>query len=271
MPRYYHLAQVNIARMRAPLESGQMSGFVALLPSVNAAADSAPGFVWRLQSEEGDATGVRAYEDPLILFNLSVWESVEALKQYTYQRSHLEVFRSRAEWFERPAGPNVALWWIPAGHLPSVGEGVERLEYQRSHGETPAAFSLSRPFPRPAEPSADPVPLAIDLNGRSFMTGENSQNGDTDGRTRFHYRQSGGRVWATYSGGRVRFGSLVAAGSRNGGLDMRYHHVDAEGELRTGTCASRPELLPDGRVRLIEDWQWTNGDGSRGHSVLEEV
>jgi hypothetical protein len=271
MPRYYHLAQVNIARMRAPLDSELLSSFVALLPSINAAADASPGFVWRLQSDAGDATGVRAYADPLVLFNLSVWESVEALRQYTYQSSHLGVFRNRAEWFERPAGPSVALWWIPAGHLPSVEEGVERLEYQRANGETPAAFSLPRPFPMPAEPSVDPMPLAIDLNGRSFTTGENSPNGDTDGRTYFHYRQSGARVWAIYRGGRVRFGSLVAAGARNGALDMRYHHVDMDGELRTGTCASRPELLPDGRVRIVEEWQWTNGDGSRGHSVLEEV
>src|SRR4051812_39959860 len=145
MPRYYHLAQVNIARMRAPIDSELLAGFVALLPSINAAADVSPGFVWRLQSEAGDATAVRAYDDPLVLFNLSVWESVEALRNYSYKGSHVAVFRNRSEWFERPAGPVVALWWIPAGHLPGVAEGVQRLEYQQTHGETPAAFSLSRP------------------------------------------------------------------------------------------------------------------------------
>jgi hypothetical protein len=109
------------------------------------------------------------------------------------------------------------------------------------------------------------------LDRRCFATGENSPNGDADARTRFYYRQNGGRVWATYKGGRVRFGSLVAAGIQSGGLDVRYHHVDVDGELRTGSCASMPEVLPDGRIRLIEEWQWTNGDGSRGSSVLEEV
>jgi hypothetical protein len=248
-----------------------MSGFVSRLPELNALADSSPGFVWRLQSEQGNATSYQPYSDPMVLMNMSVWESLESLSQYTYHSAHVEIFRNRAQWFERPTEAYLALWWIPAGHIPTLEEAVDRLDYRRSHGETPAAFSFTRAFPAPAAPAVEPVPLAIDLDGRSFLTGSNSSNGDADGRTRFHYRQHGGRIWATYGGGRVRFGSLVAAGVPEGSLDMRYHHVDVDGELRTGTCLSTPELLPDGRVRLVEEWQWTNGDRSRGRSVLEEV
>src|SRR5579862_4357976 len=118
----HHLAQVNVARMLAPLDSPVMAGFVAQLPVVNAAADRSPGFVWRLSTPEGDATAVRAYDDPHMLFNLSVWESVESLKEFTYNQGHLAVFRDRAQWFERPAQAHMAMWWIPAGHLPSVEE-----------------------------------------------------------------------------------------------------------------------------------------------------
>src|ERR1051326_6122958 len=98
MPPHYHLAQVNIARMRGPITSEIMSGFVDLLEEVNAAADAAPGFIWRLASDSGDATSIRAYPDPLILFNLSVWESPEALKNYTYSDTHLAAFRNRGAW-----------------------------------------------------------------------------------------------------------------------------------------------------------------------------
>jgi uncharacterized protein DUF3291 len=271
MSRHHHLAQVNIGRIRGPIDSDIMSGFVSQLPSLNALADASPGFVWRLQSEQGNATSYQPYADPMVLLNLSVWESVEALTQYTYHSDHVAVFRNRAQWFERPTEAYLAMWWIPAGHIPTIEEAVDRLDYRRSHGETPAAFSFTRAFPAPAEPEADPVLPAVDLDGRCFITGSNSSNGDADARTRFHYRQNGGRVWAIYRGGRVRFGSLVAAGAPGGALDVRYHHVDVEGALRTGTCISTPELLPDGRVRLVEEWQWTNGDGSRGSSVLEEA
>src|SRR5262245_10198110 len=104
--RYYHLAQANVARMVAPLDSPAMAGFVAQLATVNALADRSPGFVWRLATAEGDATAVRAYEDPLILFNLSVWESIESLRAFTYQGGHVGPLRDRARWFERPSGAN---------------------------------------------------------------------------------------------------------------------------------------------------------------------
>lgn len=225
---HYHLAQVS---------------------AVNVGADRAPGFVWRLHR----ASSVGADGDPLRLFDLSVWETVDDLKRNAAGAGHL------------------AMWWIPAGHIPSVEEAVERLDYRRTHGDTEAAFSFSHPHPPPDAPAIEPVELPIDLDGRVFATASNTPNGDAGGGTRFEYRQRGGRVWAIYRGGRVRFGSLVAAGDPLGRLDMRYQHVGADGAIRTGVCLSVPELLPDGRVRLVEEWQWTNGDRSRGRSVVEEV
>ena len=113
--------------------------------------------------------------------------------------------------------------------------------------------------------------LPIDYDGRRFASVSNSANGEVDARTVFHYRQRGDVVWATYEGGGVRFGTLVATVDAGGGLDMRYCHVNGRGELMTGRCRSTPESLPDGRLRLHERWQWTSGDGSRGESIVEEV
>jgi hypothetical protein len=111
----------------------------------------------------------------------------------------------------------------------------------------------------------------IDYDGRRFRSLRNSETGEVDDQTRFEYRQRDGVVWATYEGGAIRFGTLIATVDPDGVLDMRYHHVNAAGELMTGRCRSTPELLPDGRLRLHERWQWTSGDGSEGESVVEEV
>ncbi len=138
----HHWAQVNIARMRAPLDDPLMSGFVARLAEINALADRSPGFVWRLQTDAGDATYLRPYDDDRILFNLSVWESVEALKQYVYRSAHAELLRDRRKWFEHFAGSYVALWWVPAGHLPSVDEAKERLAHLEAYGPSPFAFTF---------------------------------------------------------------------------------------------------------------------------------
>ncbi|HWW60983.1 MAG TPA: DUF3291 domain-containing protein, partial [Thermoanaerobaculia bacterium] len=116
----FNIAQVNIARMKAPLDSPVMAGFVARLAEINALADRSPGFVWRLQTDEGDATYLRPYEDDRILFNLSVWDSVDALKTYVYKTAHAELMRDRRSWFEHFGGSYVALWWVPAGHIPGV-------------------------------------------------------------------------------------------------------------------------------------------------------
>ena len=269
--KHYHLAQVNIGRVVAPMDSPEMAGFVSQLQPINALADRSPGFVWRLQNASGNATEIQPYEDPRININMSVWESVEALKEFVYKSGHIVPLRDRLKWFEKPAEAHLAMWWIPAGHIPSVAEARDRLQFRRTHGDTAVAFSFANPFPAPEEPLADPVPPPVSFDNRLFTSSANTPNGDCDSETRFYYRQQGARVWATYQGGRVQFGSLVAIGDPHGRLDMRYHHVDLSGRLRTGTCQATPEVLPDGRLCLHEQWQWTNGDLSRGHSVVEEI
>lgn len=145
----YHLVQINIARMLAPIDDPLMLEFVAQLPPINALADASPGFVWRLQSESGDATDIKVYDDDLIIVNLTVWESVDALRDFTYKSAHHGVVRDRKLWFEKFAGPYYALWWAPAGQLPTTEEGKERLEYLREHGDTAHAFSFKNLFPAP--------------------------------------------------------------------------------------------------------------------------
>lgn len=147
----YHLAQINIALMLARIDDPVMADFVAQLPPINALAEASPGFVWRLQSESGDATSIKVYNDDMVIINLTVWGSAEALREYVYKSSHSGLMRERRRWFEKFDGPYYALWWIPAGHLPDPGEGKERLEYLREHGDTPYAFSFKHVFPKPVE------------------------------------------------------------------------------------------------------------------------
>ena len=137
----FQLAQVNIGRLRAPLDSAQLAGFVAALDPVNALADVAPGFVWRLQTEDGNATAVRAFEwdqggSVGVLLNMSVWESVESLAAFVYSDEHKRVLRRRREWFEPIAEAYTALWWVPRGHIPSTGEAEDAIRQLRAHGPT---------------------------------------------------------------------------------------------------------------------------------------
>jgi len=142
-----HLAQVNIGRMRGELDGPVMSGFVARLDELNALADVSPGFVWRLQTEQGNATYLRPYQDARILVNLSVWESLDDLRRYVYRTAHAEMLRNRREWFETLEAAFVALWWVPAGHHPSVDEAKKRLDHLQRNGPTAFAFSFRTPFP----------------------------------------------------------------------------------------------------------------------------
>jgi hypothetical protein len=147
----YHLAQLNVARMLAPLTDPLMAGFVARLDEINALADGRPGFVWRLQTEEGDATSIRPFEDDLILVNLSLWASLQDLSSFVYASDHRQVMKQRRQWFRRFDGPYMVLWWVPQDHIPTVEEARERLEHLRTHGETPHAFTFKKPFPAPDE------------------------------------------------------------------------------------------------------------------------
>jgi hypothetical protein len=159
----YVVAQVNIGRLVAPLDSPRLADFVAGLDPVNAVADSAPGFVWRMQTEDGNATAVRGFERDGdgagggILINMSVWESVEALAAYAYGAAHLAVLRRRREWFERMKDAYAALWWIPRGHIPTIHEAEDRVKHLRAHGPTPYAFTLKVHFPRPDSADASPL------------------------------------------------------------------------------------------------------------------
>lgn len=145
MPGGLHVAQVNIARARAPIDSPLLADFRAMLDPINALADRSPGFVWRLQTEDGDATGIRGFGDDRIIVNMSVWESIDHLADFVYRSAHIEVMRRRREWFER-ISLHAALWWVPAGHEPSVAEAEERLAHLRRHGPTPHAFTFKQRF-----------------------------------------------------------------------------------------------------------------------------
>ncbi|GAA3091446.1 DUF3291 domain-containing protein [Streptomyces roseofulvus] len=141
-----HLAQLNVATLRHPIDHPRIAPFVEMLDPVNAAADSAPGFVWRLV-EDGtdDATGLRPAGENVIV-NLTVWESQEALWDFTYRSGHLEVMRRRRDWFERHVAAHLVLWWIPAGHVPTVGEALDRLADLRANGPSPRAFTFASSY-----------------------------------------------------------------------------------------------------------------------------
>ncbi|MEY9215030.1 DUF3291 domain-containing protein [Thermobifida halotolerans] len=146
----HHLAQLNVGTLKAPLDSPALADFVALLDPVNALADASPGFVWRFRSEgTDDATSERFFGDDLIL-NLSVWESVEALWEFTYRSDHLDALRRRREWMVPMTGRFLVLWWIPAGHVPTLAEAGERLDLLREKGPTEHAFDFRTRFPAPA-------------------------------------------------------------------------------------------------------------------------
>jgi hypothetical protein len=153
----FWLAQANIARMRASIDDPIMSSFVAQLEEVNGVADKSPGFIWRLQTEDGDATALRVFDDDRILFNMSVWDSIEALRRYVYQGRHASSLRDRRQWFEHVEAPVLVLWWIPEGHVPTVQEARERLELLERSGPTRDAFTFKQPF-RP-EGGSEPVEI----------------------------------------------------------------------------------------------------------------
>ena len=144
-----HLAQLNVARLAHPLDHPDMEAFVSALDAVNAVADDAPGFVWRLQEVEiGNATDIRPWGDDMIV-NLSVWASAEALRSYVFAPGHVEVLRRRREWFVPMDSPHLVLWWVPAGHRPSLSEAGERLARLAADGPGPSAFALRTLFPVP--------------------------------------------------------------------------------------------------------------------------
>jgi len=156
----FHLAQVNIGRLRAPMDDPIMEGFKSQLDPINALADRSPGFIWRLQTDEGNATSIRPYaDDDRMAINLSVWESLDALQQFVYKTAHVGPLRDRKQWFEPIDEPILALWWVPAGHIPSVAEAQARLRLLKERGPSPDAFTFRKPFAAPGAQPGEVEPL----------------------------------------------------------------------------------------------------------------
>jgi hypothetical protein len=151
MASEYHLAQLNIGRVLWPPDDPRTAGFMGRLAELNKLADESPGFVWRLQTEAGNATALRPYEDERVLVNMSVWETLEQLREYVYRSAHTPVLGLRKQWFDPMTSPFLVLWWVPAGHRPSVEEAKARLEELTARGPGPRAFTFKVTFPPPDE------------------------------------------------------------------------------------------------------------------------
>lgn len=154
----HHVAQVNIALPKAPTDTPLLEDFMAALDPINALADTSPGFVWRLQTDDGNATAIRPFPDERLMINMSVWRSIDELASFVYRSGHVAVMRRRREWFEHMR-MYMALWWVPAGHVPTTAEARERLDYLAAHGPTPFAFTFKKRFP---PPDGDAEPTVVD-------------------------------------------------------------------------------------------------------------
>jgi hypothetical protein len=150
----FQLAQLNVAEMKSPLDSPPMADFVANLERINARAEQSPGFVWRLQDGD-DATSIRPLGEH-VLVNLSVWADVAALSNYVYRSAHVEIMRRRREWFERMKSAHMVLWWVPAGHRPTIDEAIVRLEHLRAEGPSPATFTFAQAYGAPGTATMQP-------------------------------------------------------------------------------------------------------------------
>lgn len=144
----YHIAQLNIATLTAPIDSPRLSEFVANLDRINALAEGSPGFIWRLQTEEGDATGIDYFGTDKIV-NLSLWDSIESLHNYVYRSAHVEIMRRKKEWFHTMAQAYLVLWWVPVGHIPSIEDAAQKLSTLRELGPSEEAFTFKKAFDAP--------------------------------------------------------------------------------------------------------------------------
>jgi hypothetical protein len=158
MSAKFHLAEVNVGRLKAAIDHPIIKDFADNLDRINALAEGSPGFVWRLKGDGNNATDLAINGDPLFIPNLSVWEDIPSLGAYVYRSGHVEIMRRRREWFEQ-MDLYMALWWVPAGHVPTVEEALEKLALIEAHGPTPAAFTFKTPFP---PPTGEPVEPELD-------------------------------------------------------------------------------------------------------------
>lgn len=145
----YHLVQLNVAKMNADIEDPIMASFVQRIDEINSLAENSKGFIWRFQDDQGDATYLRPFEDPRILFNMSVWEEIEDLMNYVYTSKHLELLKSKNEWFTKLGEAHLALWWIEKGRLPSVEEALNKLDFIKKNGPSQEVFTFAKRFPKP--------------------------------------------------------------------------------------------------------------------------
>jgi hypothetical protein len=153
----YELAQLNIGIIKGPMDSPIMAEFAANLDRINALAESSPGFVWRLQTPEGNATAIRPFENENMLINMSVWQDADSLRQFVYRSAHADILRRRREWFEKISEAILVLWWVPRGHRPSVEEAIARLQRLRHMGPNPEAFTFRETYPAPDAPATEPL------------------------------------------------------------------------------------------------------------------
>ena len=157
----WHIAQMNVATALYPLDDPGIAEFVAALDEINALAEASPGFVWRLQGESGNATDIAAGDDPRFIVNMTVWNSVDALFDYVYKSAHRLVMARRRQWFAKPASAYQVLWWVRAGRVPTVEEGLERVRHLDAHGPTAMAFTFKTVHP-PGDADTDPRDLRPD-------------------------------------------------------------------------------------------------------------
>ena len=151
----WHLAQLNVGRIVAPTDSPVLAEFMSALDGINALADRSPGFIWRLQGDNGNATQILPTPDPYFLINMSVWRSIESLFDFVYRSAHTHVMARRREWFEKPVEAYLVLWWVPAGYIPSTEEALARLAHLHASGPSPYAFTFRQHYP---PPDADAAP-----------------------------------------------------------------------------------------------------------------
>jgi len=155
----YELAQLNVGIIKGPMDSPVMAEFAANLERINALAEQASGFIWRLQTDDGDATAIRPFDDANMLVNMSVWRDVESLRRFVYRSDHVEVMRRRGQWFERMSEVFLVLWWVPEGHRPRVVDAIAKLDVLRRNGPTLEAFTFRQSYPAPDAVESRPLDL----------------------------------------------------------------------------------------------------------------